>query len=232
MQPLLSIIIPIYNAEKTISRLLNSIYELALNEQEFEVIAVDDCSCDQSVYLLYKYAHEHPNLIIHQHSRNEGTPSVGRNEGIKMSTGRYVWFVDSDDKIIADHALPLLNYLRENDLDFIFFNNIVFDAFGTYRSEVYDVKDTHVLAGTAAYVQQRMFPVPWNKILKRSFLLQHELFFPTDLFPEDHAWVNMCFLHARKVRGFATDVYMWHRTTNSLSSGKDNVSTSRGFLRL
>lgn len=169
MKPLLSIIIPVHNAEQTILRLLNSIYELTLNEREFEVIAVDDNSCDQSVYLLDKYAQDHSNLIVYQHSKNEGTPSVGRNEGLKKATGRYVWFVDSDDKIIADHALPLLSYLRENDLDFIFFNNIVFDTCDTYRSEVYDVKNTHVLTGAEAYVQQRMSPAPWNKILKRSF---------------------------------------------------------------
>ncbi len=91
--PLVSIIVPVYNVEKYLERCLNSI--LSQTYRNLEIIIVDDGSTDTSPTILHSY-HD-PRLIII--TKENGGQSSARNEGLKLATGKYVTFVDSDDWI-------------------------------------------------------------------------------------------------------------------------------------
>lgn len=93
----LSIIIPMYNAEKYIEACLDSILNSDLPKEEYEVIIVNDGSKDKGPEIAQEYCEKHDNFI-YLTQENQGQ-SVARNHGIKESHGEYVWFVDSDDKI-------------------------------------------------------------------------------------------------------------------------------------
>ena len=92
----LSIIIPFYNVEQYIALCLDSVYHQDIPEEEYEVICVDDCSPDSSIAIVEEYAKKHTNLVV---VRNQYNRKLGgaRNAGMEVATGRYVWFVDSDD---------------------------------------------------------------------------------------------------------------------------------------
>lgn len=93
-RPLMSYIIPAYNSEKTIGRALRSIYKNAL---DYEVVVVDDGSCDNTVDAANRYKNKIPNLLII--SKENGGVSSARNVGLEKARGEYVLFLDSDDVI-------------------------------------------------------------------------------------------------------------------------------------
>ena len=120
MKPLFSIIIPCFNCIETIDRCLNSFFEQEFDE--FELILVDDCSSDGSFdYLVSKYAHKE-NLTIKRNDSNKG-PAFSRNEGIRIATGEFVCFCDSDDWVENTFFNVLIECLESLHPDIVFFNH-------------------------------------------------------------------------------------------------------------
>ena len=104
--PLVSIIVPVYNRERSISYCISSV--LALDYENFELIIVDDGSVDNTLMICRTYA-EKDNRIKIISKGNEGV-SVARNVGIDASNGDYITFVDSDDVVLPSHLDVLLRY--------------------------------------------------------------------------------------------------------------------------
>ena len=118
----LSFIIPAFNASETIESCLNSIYSL-LGDASFETIVIDDCSSDDTVLVLNKYASTHPNLSIITQKENK-RQGAARNKGISRAQGDYIAFVDADDFIKKDGILNALHAVRESDADICYFDFI------------------------------------------------------------------------------------------------------------
>ena len=98
-----SVIIPLYNAEKYLGVCLESLLIQTL--QDFEVIVVDDCSSDNSCAVAESFLEKFSGrLKIIYLEKNTGSGAVPRNEGLRFSRGEYVFFMDADDLII-DNAL-------------------------------------------------------------------------------------------------------------------------------
>ena len=111
-KPLLSIVIPVYNAasflERSIGSVRNQTYE------NLEIITVDDGSKDESLQMLNGYATQDPRLKVI--SKENGGSSSARNAGLKAATGKYIGFIDADDYIEPDMYMNLLTAL-EGDFD-------------------------------------------------------------------------------------------------------------------
>ena len=99
---MISIIIPIYNAEKFLAKCLDSI--LAQTYKNFEVICVDDCSTDNSLSILEQYAKQYSciKVISHKKQKKQG---AARNSGLNIAQGKYVTFIDADDYIDAEYIV-------------------------------------------------------------------------------------------------------------------------------
>ena len=122
--PAVSIIIPMYNAEKYIGECLDSI--LAQTFQDFEVIVVDDCSTDNSCAIVesylpkfnqYMWATDKLQLI--RSDKNSGSPGIPRNLGIILSRGEYIMFVDADDAITSTATEELYSIAKKLDVDVV-----------------------------------------------------------------------------------------------------------------
>lgn len=114
---LLSIIIPVYNAEKYIGTTLNSIYEQTY--KNFEIILVDDCSSDNSAEIIKEEMNRHSEIVYHLQEKNMGA-AVARNTALSIAKGRYVAFLDSDDIWKPEKTEKQLRLLEEKDCAFSF----------------------------------------------------------------------------------------------------------------
>ncbi len=112
MNPIFSIIIPAYNAEKTIERTLNSVLKQKFNN--YEVIVVENGSIDNTSEIVDKYISDYVHLI---HSK-KGV-SCARNRGIDFASGEWILFLDADDELNCDALTVFENYLNKDEVDII-----------------------------------------------------------------------------------------------------------------
>ena len=111
--PTISVIIPVYKAEATLSRCINSVLEQ--NYTDFELILIDDGSPDKSGEICDNFASRDTRVkVVH---KNNGGVSEARNEGINRASGQYVSFIDSDDSVSPDFLGKLFAALSDNDSD-------------------------------------------------------------------------------------------------------------------
>lgn len=118
LKPTFSIIIPVYNAQNTISRSIESV--LLQEMQDFELILVNDGSSDNSLQICKKYAKD--NQKIRVIDKKNGGVSSARNEGINNSNGEYVVFLDSDDTISPKLLKLFYKVIEEQHTDLVFCN--------------------------------------------------------------------------------------------------------------
>ncbi|MEG1410459.1 MAG: glycosyltransferase family 2 protein [Terrisporobacter sp.] len=114
---LVSVIIPVYNAEYFLENTVNS----ALNQtyKDIEIILIDDMSTDKSRDIISKFAEKYTNIRPILLTENKGVANA-RNEGIKNSNGRFIAFLDSDDLWSKDKIEKQIEYMRRNDYGFTF----------------------------------------------------------------------------------------------------------------
>ncbi|WP_258086293.1 glycosyltransferase family 2 protein [Xenorhabdus bovienii] len=115
ISPKVSIITPMYNAEKYISTTIDSVISQSL--QDWEMIIVDDCSSDKSCYIVEKYIESDARIRLFKFGTNSGT-AAARNQAINLASGRFIAFLDSDDIWIHDKLEKQLNYMIENSIAF------------------------------------------------------------------------------------------------------------------
>lgn len=203
----LSIIIPIYNAEKYLKKCLDSVLHQTF--QNIEVICVNDCSKDRSLEILNSYALKDSRLKIINNETNLG-PGANRNIGIKKSQGKYITFIDADDFYLHNDCLSLLmSKVLQNNLDLIIFNHQEYDEerhafidndlkrFGF----PYGKKEIDHL-WSEAKIEEHYFgitPFPWNKIYSKSMLIDNEIFFPEGIYYEDAVFSNYVSLFCKRV---------------------------------
>lgn len=118
MNPLISIIIPVYNAEKYIEECIKSLCTQTLKDCEF--IFINDGSKDSSRNIIEKYSHIDSRVKL-MNQENQGV-SIARNEGIRLAKGEYVGFVDADDFIEDDMLEVLYKEISEKNIDLIISN--------------------------------------------------------------------------------------------------------------
>lgn len=113
--PKVSIIVPVYNSEKTLARCINSI--LKQKYQTTEIILVNDGSTDNSLTICEEYARKDPRVIVID-KKNTGVSDT-RNTGISYASGEYIQFVDSDDWITENATGVLVDRMQQANCDMV-----------------------------------------------------------------------------------------------------------------
>lgn len=217
----LSFIIPVYNAEAYLAACLESLYRQGLAENEFEVLAVDDGSTDNSAALLETFRQQHPNLQVFRQP-NSG-PSAARNRAIRAAKGQYVLGVDSDDFLLPHTLPPLLERALAEDLDVLRADYQYSDAEGkclpkTNRFEQRRPYEYTVVEGkilyTHLYCREYFTPL---LLMKRAFLLAHDLFFEEGIYFEDVEFSTRLALAARRAMYAPVIFYVYRLREGSIT---------------
>ncbi len=124
---LVSVIIPVYNAEKYIDKTIQSV--LAQTYKDYEIVLINDCSKDNSLKKIETYAENNTCIKVYTLEQNSGA-AVARNYGLEMAQGRYIAFLDSDDTWSGDKLERQLEFMKEKDAAFVYCSYDMVDAEG------------------------------------------------------------------------------------------------------
>lgn len=221
--PLLSIIIPIYNAEKYIEQCLNSITSLKMTD--FEVILIDDGSEDNSNAICERFSSIDKRFkLIKQ--ENSG-PSVARNKGIENATGKWISFVDADDWVDKDYAKEL----EDINVDLVFFgfrrhkNTEVTEAGILNCGNFFDPNEIDCKLVELLQSKNAFFGYTWNKFFKKDLIDKHNIRFKKNLkYKEDEEFtLNYCnYISSLGLRPYVC--YNYRILSNSLSHDTNNIT--------
>ena len=225
---LITIVIPMYNVESSIERLIISISE-AFKDQEslVEVLAIDDGSTDKTVEI-FKNLHEKSQpLSLKLIQNSHGGVSKARNTGIKYSKGRYITFVDSDDELALVDVVDLKEKLAQNA------EVIIFD---TDRNETIDLnKDGNrakALAEISMLGRHVISAGIQNKIYLRSFLIENNIFFSDKLrVGEDTLFIFNAISVADKIVKTNSKFYVVHDSSSVHLFNEYNVTNELLFRK-
>ena len=190
MGPLISIIMPAYNCEKTVSETIMSI--CAQNFCNYEFIIVNDGSTDQTLTIINSFAEQFSQIKIFN-IENSG-PSNARNIGIQHSDGQYLMFIDSDDTLKSDALVYIASLLKSNNLDMLIFG---FDIINVAQKKTYSYSFDDLLINGQANVSpyfsdlyfSNLLNQAWNKVYKSDLIKSNNISFPLYNYGEDRLFV-------------------------------------------
>lgn len=213
MNPLISVIIPVYNAEQFLPACLDSV--LHQDYPSFEILVIDDGSTDGSAALIDRYAAREPRIVA-LHQRNAGV-SAARNRGLTEARGEYIAFVDADDRVTPTYLSHLLSPQTDLSIAGI---SLLHEPSGRMESHGFDRtrsartdRERGLLFADAEIHDTTKGPC--NKLFRREIIEQHHLRFdPRYSYGEDHLFVLEFVKHCHSIAQIAHTDYLYiHRPT-------------------
>lgn len=175
MKPVVSVIIPAYNAEKTIEKCLDSLFNQTL--KEIEIIVINDCSKDNTLKILKKYKNK---IKLIDNKKNLG-PAGSRNKGLDVAQGKYIGFVDADDWV-SPNMYELMSSKMNDEVDLVACSRINVTKSGE-KPIINKNKDTDAKAFT------KTSNYNCDKLFKREIIEKHHLRLPEQYsYAEDFAF--------------------------------------------
>ena len=221
-----SVIIPMYNAEKYIGECLDSL--LAQTFKDFEVIVVNDCSTDNSVAVVESYrARFGEQLKLLSLEKNSGSGGIPRNKGIAFSRGEYIQFLDADDILTKTALEEMYTLAKDGNVDVVYCErHYQMEADGTnmqisilqpkplVRKPTFETED---FAERIDKILKGLFVVSTCfKFVKRDLMVKNEIFFPHIVPSEDDVWTYALVFYAKKILRVPNAVYVRRLSDNSV----------------
>lgn len=226
----ISIIIPIYNAEQWIRRLVDSILSEE-KEIKIEIILINDGSKDNSAIICKELVNERKNIKYYEHT-NHGV-SYTRNKGISLAQGKYIMFPDADDYLEGNMISKMYNTITQTESDLVVCNYVYEDEEGipiVKRRFVGPLNMERKSAILAAINQNCFGGYSWNKIYKKDIIKKNNLNFDENLSIYEDLIFNLKYLsHCRNVNYM--DFYGYHYVSHNSSVMNDN-SYRRYYQRI
>ena len=225
MRPMVSIVVPIYNAEQYLRRCVDSI----LNQEytDFELLLVNDGSTDASGDICEEYGDQDPRVIVIQ-KENTGV-SDSRNRALDRARGKYLQFLDSDDWITPDATRLFVRAAEEYGCDMVISD--FYRVVGERLSPKGDIEEEGVLTREefAAHMMENpadfYYGVLWNKLYRRDIVEEHKLRMDTDISWCEDFMFNLEYIRYAKVfYALHAPIYYYVKRKGSLASQGINIS--------
>ena len=225
--PLISIIVPAYNVEHYIEACLDSL--LKQTYSNFEIIVIDDGSTDNTATVLQKFSH-HQNIRLH-HQANSGI-SATRNQGLKLASGEFVCFIDSDDYIAPNYLEALFApFIQNPEIDITVCGYQEIHQTLTTKHQLQPKTLTGYAATKNFLINQQDFDILiWNKLYRKTLFTDHHILYPAGQIHEDNLTTYKLYSVAKNVQYLKDQLYFYQRKNSSIT--KDFSSTEKTLKRL
>ena len=183
MRPVFSVVMPTYGVEKYIEKAIRSVQ--AQTFENWELLVIDDCTCDQSAEIACEIAKTDSRIRIVHHEINQGL-SAARNTGIQEAVGEYIWFMDPDDWVEPELMQAVAASLEKNRAEMV-----LFGLQEEYYAPDGHLQYSHPISPTEQYFttqetlrkefirleQQTLYGYAWNKFYNLDYLRSQNLWY-------------------------------------------------------
>lgn len=206
--PIISIIVPFYNAEKYLDRCIRSI--LSQTYKDYEIVLVNDGSSDGSLRICQEYANENNNISLV--SQDNSGVSAARNRGLSVAKGEYVIFVDSDDYMLPQMCEIMVDAIEEKEADLVVCGTT--ETWGGVWAPTRDIDYSSLASFKSDFIEHltsELLSPPWNKIYRRELI--KDVFETSSSFGEDLMF-NVNYLKNCQRISFIKSAPFYHEKAN------------------
>ncbi|WP_303744733.1 glycosyltransferase family 2 protein, partial [uncultured Duncaniella sp.] len=220
--PYISVIMPVYNAERFLDCSVGSV--LSQTFDDWELICFNDASTDKSIDILNRYASSDKRIRVIDSPVNV-KQGGGRNRGLLAAKGEYVMFLDADDRLASHESLATcIRAIKEENADMVLFD------YETFRNDGSDPVTVSPLGQEAAELSGdnlrrhiTMHPGPiWSAVYKRTLILENGLLFPEGVFYEDNAVALAIQLSASLPAKINASIYGYRTDNTSVTRSRND----------
>ena len=212
---LISIIIPVHNAEKYLGRCLDSVIK-SLEKTKGEILLIEDGSTDRTLEIIEDYRQKYLKLVRVLRSNTRGA-SAARNLGAKVAKGKYIWFIDADDYISEDAVTKLLDEAEKASADLVMMRarRIAKDGSTSDLSAI----DPNTLDYKSRFVRYGMGP--WQILIRRKWWQENEFNFREGIIHEDMELMSSLILYTDNFTSLDEPLYFYCENPESVLHKKD-----------
>ena len=226
----LSIIVPVYNVEKYVRPCIESIFRQGIDESRFEVIIVNDGTLDRSMEVIDDIVKSHSNItVINQENQSL---SVARNVGITAAKGEYILMPDSDDLLVENSLLPLLDKAVESKADLVVADFIAIEDKDMPNFKGVVQKEFTVQEMTGQQFMVKLDPhyfYVWRTLYRRGFLITNHISFIRGINYQDVPFTHRCYLKAQRCLKASWLLYIYRLNRPGAATTIFTVEKSRSY---
>lgn len=219
----ISVIIPCYNVVPYIDRCLTTITRQTIGIDALEIICIDDASTDDTWTHLQAWEAKYPENIMLIHSDVNARQGTARNLGLQYASAEWIAFIDSDDWLELDYFEKLYNVTLVGDCDIVSCQNqrdystemTFFEDRSTGKENRFMLIDTIEKRKLFFNLQSAGFAA-WGKIIRKSLLIDNQIYFPENLAYEDSYWGPLLHFYAKRV--YLVEEKLYHYFVNRQST--------------
>lgn len=209
--PLISVIVPVYNAEKSVRRTLDSI--LSQTYVNLDIIIVDDGSTDRSCQLCMEVSHLDPRVRVLR--KENGGLSAARNHGLEHARGKYIAFCDADDRMTPDSIMALVNCMDDDVQLAVIGASFEFPEGRTAVWKQFEDKTYSRSDDCGTWLR---YGTVWGKLFVREVIEENRLRFTEKVCTEDCVFYWEYLEHVTKVRTSSVIGYYYYKGGNCTST--------------
>lgn len=208
----ISIIIPIFNAEKYIKRCVDSVISSCKNSKlDFEILLINNNSTDKSLEIIKSYKERYPNFIKVLNCKTWGASAV-RNYGILESKGKYIWFIDTDDEIMPGSVKKLVDEAEKTNADLVMMG--AKRMHGKHLAGQLTAVDPKKPDYKSRFV--RYGAGPWQFLIKRAWWNKNNFKFHEGIIHEDMELMSSLILHTDNFSSVEDVLYIYYQNEESV----------------
>lgn len=226
-----SVVIPVYNVEDFLGECLDSICNQTL--KDIEIICVNDGSQDRSLEILNEYAARDERMTVID--QENGGHAVATNRGMRLATGKYIFFMDSDDILELTALEDTYKVAEERDVDFVIFQaiNYYMDTGELVEAENYSMNELADFVGDSVFnyedIKDYVFNItvtPWSKLYNREFVMKNNIIYPEGLVFDDNVFFYDTLFAADRITFLRKHLFKrrWYSSSSTTSGAKHFIN--------
>ncbi|MDO3723209.1 glycosyltransferase family 2 protein [Marinobacter sp. chi1] len=230
MNPLVSILIPVYNVAPYLREALDSIVNQSY--ENLEIIIINDGSTDNSLEIAEEYERDARVSIFSQPNRGL---SGARNKGVELATGKYIYYFDSDDILELNAIEDCVKVMEESDLDIIAFSASTFGDID-FKGKTYHRENTDIMTGKAFLEKYIATPSYFcsacNYLCKKTVVTNNCITFIDRIPHEDETYTFDIFYHAGRVKSISSRYFKRRYRAGSIMTSRKSERNAIALLKV